>query len=457
MKFDKLKNTKAYLILLNLFILLTAGCSSLHTPQPENIPPASETPQAIILETRAPEIIKPESESVTGKPVETAPAAKTAWDALNNRKQFQPDLANPRIQKQIQRYLSEPDYISLVMQRAEPFLYHILQSLEKENMPAELVLLPVIESAYLSNARSRSGAGGLWQIMPTTARELGLKIDWGYDGRYDVLASTKAALNYLRLLNNRLENDWLLTLAAYNAGFTTVNQAIQKNRRKGKPTDYWHLALPEETMNYVPRFLAVIAMIDNPEAYSMTLPDVPWKSGFARIALKKPISLQQLARHSKVDLRRLQRLNPAYKRGVTPRKGKYELLARPEDSATLHDSIKQLPPAKLAKGQQHRIMSGETLSHISRHYGVSLAALRQANQLTSNRIRAGKTLTIPASLPSRYRNTVSNTAMHIIKQGDTLWGIAKRYSMTVQKLAHLNAMSIHETLQPGKALIIQDG
>lgn len=452
MKSDKLKNTKAYLILLNLFILLAAGCSSLQAPKPDSTPPAPEAPQTIILETRPQEIIKPQPELV-----ETAPVIRTTWDVLKSRKQFYPDLENSRIQAQIKRYLSEPGYIPLVMQRAEPFLFHILQSLEKENMPAELALLPVIESAYISNARSRNGAGGLWQIMPPTAKELGVKMDWWYDGRRDVLVSTKAALNYLRLLNNRLDNDWLLTLAAYNAGFTTVNQAIQKNRRKGKPTDYWHLALPEETMNYVPRFLAVVAMIDNPEAYAITLPDIPWQPGFTRITLNKPVDLQHLARHSKVDFRELQRLNPAYKRGVTPGKGQFELLAQHKDTAALHTSIKKLPPARLAKGQQHRIVSGETLSHISRHYGVSLAALRQVNQLTSNRIRAGKTLIIPANKPSRSKSSQAGTGMHIVKHGDTLWGIAKRYSITVQKLVLLNAISVHETLQPGKALIIQDG
>lgn len=450
MHLNKPKNTIAYLII--LIILQTAGCSSLQPPQSKEPHPVSMVPKPIIPQNYPSEVIKPRSD-----PTETAPVIKTAWDALSNRKQFHPDSENPRIQAQIQRYLSEPDYVSLVMQRAKPFLFHILQSLENENMPAELALLPVIESAYLSNARSRHGAGGLWQIMPMTAKELGLEMDWWYDGRRDVLASTQAALNYLRLLNNRLDNDWLLTLAAYNAGFTTVNQAIQKNLRKGEPADFWHLTLPEETMNYVPRFLAVVAMIDNPEAYAITLPDIPWQPGFARIALSKPVDLQQLARHSKVDFRKLQTLNPAYKRGITPGKGKYKLLAQLEDSATLHASIKQLPPAKLAKGQQHRIVSGETLSHISRHYGVSLAALRQVNQLTSSRIRAGKTLTIPANTQSRSQSFANNTAMHIIKHGDTLWGIAKRYSITVQKLVLLNAISIHETLQPGKALIIQDG
>lgn len=450
MYLDKLKNIIAYLII--LIILLTTGCSSLQAPQSKETHPVSMVPKPIIPQNHPPEIIKPRSDLA-----ETAPVIKSAWDVLSNRKQFHPDSENPRIQAQIQRYLNEPDYISLVMQRAEPFLFHILQSLEKENMPVELALLPVIESAYLGNARSRSGAGGLWQIMPITARELGLRMDWWYDGRRDALASTKAALSYLRLLNNRLDNDWLLTLAAYNAGFTTVNQAIQKNLRKGKPTDFWHLALPEETMNYVPRFLAVVAMIDNPEAYAITLPDIPWQPGFTRIALNKPVDLQQLARHSKVDFHKLKTLNPAYKRGITPGKGKYSLLAQPEDSVTLHASIKQLPPAKLAKGQQHRIVGGETLSHISRHYGISLAALRQANHLTGNRIRAGKTLTIPANTAPRSQGFANNAATHIIKHGDTLWGIAKRYSTTVQKLVLLNAISIHETLQPGKTLIIQDG
>lgn len=429
----------------------------MQSPQPEKTPPLPEevANKSIILETRPLENIAPPPES---SPVQIArPAIVTVWDALQARKHVYTETSNPRIQRQLDHYLSEANYISRLMQRAEPFLFHILKTLEQEDLPAELALLPAVESAYLSNARSRHGARGLWQIMPATARELGLKIDWWYDGRRDVIASTQAALVYLRLLNTRLDGDWLLTLAAYNAGYTTINQAIQVNTRKGLPTDFWHLQLPQETMNYVPRFLAIVDMVDNPDTYNITLPDIPWKPGFSRIILNKPVDLQQLARHSKTNIIDLQKLNPAYKRGVTPRKGKYELLALPNVTTALHASIKQLPPAKLAKGQSHRVVRGETLSHISRHYRVSVAALRQVNQLQNNRIRAGKNLIIPGNASFRTQSSQSRTDMYIVRQGDTLWSIAKRYSTTVQKLASLNALSIHEILQPGKELILHPG
>lgn len=458
MNHNKPYYTKTYLTILSLVILLFSGCASLHPPPATAPEPAlREAAKPLIPETRPPEIINPPANPQ--QQTETAPARviHTVWDALDSRRHFYPDATNPRIAAQIQRYTSEPGYIPLVMERARPFLFHILQRLEQKNMPAELALLPVIESAYLSNARSRHGARGLWQIMPATGRELGLKIDWWYDGRRDIVASTEAALAYLHILNQRLEGDWLLTLAAYNAGFTTIARAVENNRRKGLPTDFWHLQLPDETANYVPRFLAVVEMIGNPQEYAITLPDIPWQPGFSHVALNKPVDLHLLARHARVDLQKLQRLNPGFKRGITPARGTFTLLASPEEAERLHASIRELPAASLAKGQKHRVVSGETLSHISRHYGVTVAALRQVNQLSSDRIRAGATLIIPATPSSRLPSETTPAGLHVVQRGDTLWGIARRYRISVQKLAQLNAMSVHEILRPGLELIVQDG
>ena len=168
-----------------------------------------------------------------------------------------PNIESRDVQ-QYQKWSSQhPTYLKNLFERAEPFLYYILNELEKRNMPTEIALLPAIESAYKPNAVSKSKASGLWQFIPSTGKHYGLKQNWWYDGRRDVIASTDGAIKYLKYLNNMFDGDWLHALAAYNSGEGRVMRAIKKNKREGKPTDFWSLALPKETRAYVPKLLAL--------------------------------------------------------------------------------------------------------------------------------------------------------------------------------------------------------
>jgi membrane-bound lytic murein transglycosylase D len=226
-------------------------------------------------------------------------------------------VPNSRINQQISWLVGNPGYISSASGRASPYLHFIVQSLERRGLPRELALLPMIESSYNPTAVSVRQAVGLWQFMPATATDVGLRRTANYDGRRDVTASTVAAMDHLQRLHSVFQGDWLLALAAYNAGEGTVARAMNANRRQGLPTDYWHLSLPRETTDYVPRLLALSIIVNAPQAHGVRLRPVRDEPYFAQVALAHPVDLKQLSAASGVPEKTLRQLNPAYLKGTT--------------------------------------------------------------------------------------------------------------------------------------------
>lgn len=224
---------------------------------------------------------------------------------------------NSRINQQIGWLVGKPGYISSASGRASPYLHFIVQSLDRRGLPRELALLPMIESSYNPTAVSVRQAVGLWQFMPATATDVGLRRTANYDGRRDVMASTVAAMDHLQRLHRVFQGDWLLALAAYNAGEGTVARAMDANRRKGLPTDYWHLRLPRETTDYVPRLLALSIIVNAPQAHGVRLRPVRDEPYFTQVALAQPVDLKQLSAASGVPEKTLRQLNPAYLKGTT--------------------------------------------------------------------------------------------------------------------------------------------
>lgn len=225
--------------------------------------------------------------------------------------------SNSRINQQIGWLVANPGYLSSASGRANPYLHFIVQSLDRRGLPRELALLPMIESSYNPTAVSVRQAVGLWQFMPATATDVGLRRTASYDGRRDVMASTVAAMDHLQRLYTVFDGDWLLALAAYNAGEGTVARAMDANRRKGLPTDYWHLRLPQETTNYVPRLLALSIIVNAPQAHGVRLRPVRDEPYFIQVPLTHPVDLQQLSAASGVPEKTLRQLNPAYLKGTT--------------------------------------------------------------------------------------------------------------------------------------------
>ncbi len=268
------------------------------------------------------------------------------WERL--RAQFsmsQSTEYSARIKYHVQRYKRHPEQLEAMAKRAMPYLQHIVAEVEKRGLPGELALLPMIESAFNPVARSPKGAGGLWQIMPRTGRHLGITVNGGYDGRFALVDSTDAALNYLEYLNARFKGNWSHSLAAYNAGEGRIEQAIRKNYRAGKKTGFADLALPKETKDYVPKLLALAEIVAHPEKYNIVLPDTQSTPKTMTVAIKHPMSFVRIAELAQMSVQEIKKLNPAYRTlSALPAKGVHSLLM-PMNNAKLF--LKQMARIKL--------------------------------------------------------------------------------------------------------------
>ena len=299
------------------------------------------------------------------------------------------------IQTYIDEYIKHPHLLKQLLHRGRPYLFHILNRLEQAGMPTELALLPVVESAFDPFATSPAGAAGIWQFMPATAADAGLDQDWWYDGRRDIIASTEAALEYLEQLHNRFDGDWFLALAAYNAGSARVQRAIRRNRDAGKPVDFWHLSLPAETRSYVPKLIALRAIIENPHIYNISLPTLSDTRYFSTVEIRGPIELNVVSRLSGVPLIELQRLNPGYVRSITPPDKAHQLLVPRLVEHVFRERIARLSQDQRIQSLRHRIRRGDNLSTIAQRYRTTVSALSKINRLKGSKIIAGHLLIIP--------------------------------------------------------------
>ncbi len=379
------------------------------------------------------------------------------------------DIKHRRIQQQLDWYVRHPAYMQRVAERARPYLYYIVETLENSNMPSEIALLPIVESAFQPFAYSHGRASGIWQFIPSTGRRYGLKQDWWYDGRRDVYAATQSAARLLNNLQKQFKGDWLLALAAYNSGEGTVHRAIRKNRRKGKPTDFWSLKLPPETRAYVPKLLALKKYIQNPSAYDLDMPVIANVPYFERIKIDRQLDLAKAAELAEIELDKLYQLNPAFNRWATSPNGPSYLLLPLDKAETFRQKLAKLPDNAHISWVRHKIRPGETLSSISHKYHTSIQTIKQMNHIRGSRLRAGRSLTIPVASkrPQSYRlsanqrkSTLQNIPRkgikltHIVQPGDTFWDLASRHKVSVRKLASWNGMAPRDPLMPGQKLVI---
>ncbi|MFB3100020.1 MAG: LysM peptidoglycan-binding domain-containing protein [Gammaproteobacteria bacterium] len=360
-------------------------------------------------------------------------------------------------------------YLDRVSGRAEPYLYYIVEELEKRNMPLDLALLPIIESAYNPFAYSRSRASGIWQFIPGTGRIYGLKQNWWYDGRRDIVAATGAALNYLQKLHQEFNGDWLLALAAYNSGEGNVSKAIKRNKKAGKPTDFFSLRLPRETRGYVPSLLAVAEIVSNPGKYKITLKPITNIRYFKQVDINGQIDLATAGELSELSIEELYTLNPGFNRWATDPEGPHRLLIPVDKVTAFENKLATLSFDDRIKWQQHKIKKGESLGLIATKYRTDVSTLKQVNRLRSNTIRTGHSLLIPTaqkplkhyslSLDSRRYKGLKRSGdgqryVYTIKRGDNLWDIGRHYGISVKQLCAWNGLSSRSILRPGKKLEI---
>ncbi|PHM69144.1 murein transglycosylase D [Xenorhabdus kozodoii] len=383
-------------------------------------------------------------------------AQQDLWGHIRDELKMEvPD--NSRVNEQQGYYLKHKSHIQNVILRAEPYIYWIVEQLDNRHMPMELVLLPIVESAFDPHATSYAKAAGLWQIIPSTGRYYGLKQDKWYDARRDIAASTTVALDMLEYLNTRFNGDWLLTIAAYNSGEGRVIRAIKDNQAQGKPTDFWSLPLPRETMHYVPKILALSNIIRHNEKFGFKFPKPDNQHALAKVEIGQPIMLSQAAELAGLSLTSIRAYNPGYKQGMTspygphyimlPRKNVHQFKASLTDKNVLKDirlAVKH-NSHKLQQQSHYTVRAGDTLSAIAKRFKTTHRELQKLNNIkTADRLKIGQVLKIDNSGPVTYH----------VRKGDSFFSIAKRHGVDLDDLINWNKDIKAKEIKPGMALTL---
>ncbi len=366
-------------------------------------------------------------------------------------------------------YLEHPRYFHKISKRAAPYVGYIVERLEQEDMPVDLALLPVIESAYNPFAYSHGRAAGLWQFIPMTAERFKLDNNWWYDGRRDVIASTDAAIKYLKYLHRYFDGDWLHALAAYNAGEGTLRRAIKKNAAKGYPTDFFSLKLPEETRHYVPKLLALSQLFNELSEHQLPLAEVAYGSRLAVIDTKGQIDISLLADLGGLPVETIQRLNPGFKRWATPPGNNGAVVVPLQLEQRYITQLASLPDSKRMKWVRYRVRSGDSLIKIAKKYDTKPDLIASTNNIKGAFIRVGQYLMIPVAaksledypltdaqrLVAKQSSGKGKTRIeHVVAAGDTLWDIGKLYKVRYADLARWNSMAPGDTLKLGQKLVV---
>ncbi|MDD2061229.1 transglycosylase SLT domain-containing protein [Pseudomonas sp. GD03860] len=408
-------------------------------------------------------------------PVQQAEQApQDVWERMRQGFALQDDMAvNPRIEQQRLWFASNPSFLENAGDRGSLYIHYIVERLEERNMPLELALLPAIESAYNPMAYSRAHAVGLWQFIPSTGRYFNLRQTRFYDGRRDITASTNAALNYLTRLHDMFNGDWLLALAAYNAGEGTVSRAIERNEKLGLPTDYWNLPLPQETRDYVPKLLALSQVVMTPQAYGVNLNPIANEPYFEAVAIKDRLDLSRVAALAEIDEDELFQLNPAFKKRMTV-DGPQQLLVPTAKAQLLTASLSNMKPEELlslqpkkavfeaalaeasaptaTRNTRYRVKRGDSLGAIAKANKVSVKDLQRWNKLSGHSLKAGQTLVMQGAQPVQGKNSKKPT-QYKVRKGDSLYLVAKRFNVEMQHLKRWNPRSGH-ALKPGQTLTV---
>ncbi|MEE9451161.1 MAG: LysM peptidoglycan-binding domain-containing protein [Gammaproteobacteria bacterium] len=394
------------------------------------------------------------------------------WDSLANSFELKQYFKHPEVQNQIQTFVAQKTNIANLASQAKPYIFYIYQEVKKQNMPGEIVLIPKVESAYDPFALSPLGAVGLWQIMPGTGSGLGLQNSWWFDARRDIAASTEAALSYLHYLYQRFDNDWLLAMAAYHSGEGTVVKAIKQNTAEDKATDFWSLPLPNTTKVYVPRVLALAAIISAPQNYNIELPyvaDIPY---FEEVSIGAPIELAQAARLAEVPLDEVYQLNPGYNQWATAPQGPYHIILPIDKIDNLIYNLIQMPQHHWVQWTEHVTQPGDTLSEIAYQYKTDLRLIKDINTEASNNeaIYSGQILLIPkvsnydqndTYISNKRRSAIQRSNLtgpqkiiHVVQPGDNFEAIEKKYAINADAIRYWNRLSYRQKLQSGQQLIL---
>ena len=376
---------------------------------------------------------------------------------------------NDQIRTHLNYFVKHPEYLDRVFTRAQRYMPYIVEEIEARGLPFELALLPIVESAYDPFAYSHGRAAGLWQIIPGTAKRFGIRQNWWYDGRRDVVDSTEGALSYLAYLNKLMDGDWLLAVASYNSGEGNVMRSMRRNRSRSLPTDFWNLKLPKETSMYVPKLLALVELVREPSAYGIELPEMLDAPQFAQAEIGGQLDLALAAELAGVDVDTLYAFNSGFNHWATDPEGPHRLVVPVDVAETFNAALAALPEDERVRWKRHNVRSGETLSEIAKQYRTTIAAIKSANGISGNTIRAGSYLTVPVASKPLTEYSLSAAARlekkqnherkgqrveHRVRSGESFWSIGRRYGVGTRELAAWNGMAPRDTLSVGQKLVV---
>lgn len=416
--------------IITCMLSLTACQSTKEGPQDSEL-----TPQVTELHT-VPSQMQPHH-PIEQQPFPTAPIhAEDVWQRIRQQISFAPS-SHPRVLKRVNWYLQHPNYMDTISQRAQPLLYYIVTEIEKRGLPIELALMPLIETDFDMQAYSHKHASGLWQLTPLIAKHYGIEINPWYDGRQDLIDSTRVALDFLTYLHKRFDGNWYHAVAAYNTGEGRVLRAIANNRKAGKSTDFFALQLPRQTRHYVPKLIAATQLL---KQQLMPFPAIANTQAITTVSLPAATILDRDPNWSM-----LAELNTGYARFPALLGGPNRLIMPIDKAQQWQSYAKNLPTMPSNQWQTYTVRRGDSLSVIAANYELSVSQLKSFNQLRSDTIRIGQHLVLPVLADQHYTYTV--------KSGDSLWRIAKQFNVSVNKLKQWNELS-GSTLQIGKQLTI---
>ncbi|MEI7456956.1 MAG: transglycosylase SLT domain-containing protein [Nitrosomonadales bacterium] len=376
-------------------------------------------------------------------------------------------MNDPLVTRHEQWYATRPEYVARMMTRANRYLYYITTEVERRGMPAEIALLPMIESAFNPGAYSTSNASGIWQFIPSTGKNFGMRQNWWYDGRRDIMGATNGALDYLEKLHTMF-GDWELALAAYNWGEGSVHRAQMRNRKLGLPVDYASLKMPDETRNYLPKLIAIKNIVANPSNFGLSLSDIPDKPYFMSVATTKHMDIELAAQLADISREEFIALNPAHNRPVILQ-SKNDYILLPTDSVVTYKNNLESYDKPLVSWQAYRAKKGERLDHLAPRFGLTLERLKSVNGLSArDNLSDGEALLVPLNgdvaenegefeafnmhlHPTAKIHRDGASIKYTAHSGDPLDKLASRYHVSVASLKNWHskpkgrAKSAHST------------
>ncbi len=470
---------------------LVAALSGCATPPGDDAPsqasaaavaasaPVAQLPPPIAAPTAAPDTLQANGQPYLFAIDPLRPSVIVEEDDANARSDLwvrlragfaMPDLDNALVLKWQQWYASRPDYVRRMTERGSRYLFYVVEEIDKRGMPTELAMLPFIESAFNPQAMSVARASGMWQFMPATGKDFDLKQNLFRDDRRDVLASTRAALDYLQMLQRQF-GDWQLALAAYNWGQGNVQRAVDRNLKAGRPATYEDLRMPDETRNYLPKLQAVKNIVMQPQAFAITLPPLENHPYFLAVPITNDIDVDVAMRLAGISLEEFQALNPQMNKPVILAAGTPQVLL-PYDNATLFVRNLRAHDAPLASWTAWVAPATLKPADVARQVGMSEEQLRSVNRIPPRMlVKVGSTLLVPRS-PHKTTDVsgqIADNAMMLLapdrppgrrvsfkagKKGDSVAAVARRHRVSAEQVAQWNGVATNARFKPGQIIVV---